>query len=48
MAEKSCKEHTCKNNHLEKYRSVFGSRALHFENSQATYAKEIKPLQVVF
>ena len=32
--------------HLEKYRSVF-ARALYFQNSQVTYAKEKKSIQVV-
>ena len=46
MAETSYKEHAFRNTHLEKYRSVF-ARALYFQNSQVTYAKEKKSIQVV-
>ena len=43
MVKKSYKERNFRNTHLEKYRSVVGSRALYFYNSQVTYAKEKKP-----
>ena len=41
----SYNEHNFRNTHLEKYRSVFGSGSLPFQNSQVIYTKKIFNLE---